>query len=179
MNQKYILILAVIILLGVGSYYVATKKAEAPIVENQQNVPSDGTANWKTYRNEKYGFLVKYPPEFSIDNTEGPVTVVFTTRIEGTPYFIAIDVDSPVYKGLQEYRPPRKVMVDGVEAEIRFIDIQKTSNLPYLAEQMIAYFNNASGDHSYEIILTSSGNKILPELENAFNQILSTFKFIK
>ncbi|KKU03139.1 MAG: hypothetical protein UX06_C0045G0005 [Candidatus Giovannonibacteria bacterium GW2011_GWA2_45_21] len=70
MNQKYIFIIAVIVLLGIGGYYVATKKAEAPVTsENQQNVnTSDETANWKTYTNTKYGFEIKYPSTWKLKN---------------------------------------------------------------------------------------------------------------
>jgi len=54
------IVLAIIVLLGVGSYYVATRNAEAPVTnENQQNVnvPAE-TATDEKYRNDKFGFEI-------------------------------------------------------------------------------------------------------------------------
>jgi len=72
MNQKYILIIAVIILLGVGSYYVATKKAEAPVTgENPQNISiSDETATDGKYRNDKLGFEI-FVPGLTVEIIDG------------------------------------------------------------------------------------------------------------
>jgi len=69
-NWKYILIvliLAVIVGGGILSYlrylnkeisslskFPEIKKPEKPKIEEE-------TANWKTYRNEEYGFEIKYP----------------------------------------------------------------------------------------------------------------------
>ena len=78
MNQKYILIFAVIILLGIGGYYVATKKAEAPVIDNQQNVSPDETADWKTYTNIKYGFEFKYPNDWILTDTSNGLDIHLT-----------------------------------------------------------------------------------------------------
>lgn len=68
-----------VVLLGVagGAYYLAkanflqprpTPDASPPINNSQPTVPSsfDPTAKWRTYTNTKYGFTVKYPPDYRV-----------------------------------------------------------------------------------------------------------------
>lgn len=82
MNWKYtliVIILAVIVGGGILAYqYWWLPKEEAKIsgtklleVKASEEVspketPEDETANWKTYRNEKYKLSVKYPPDWRI-----------------------------------------------------------------------------------------------------------------
>ncbi len=64
-----ILIIAGVLVLAGGGFYLYQKSnsknqnTESP-VQNQQQTAADETANWKTYKNDQYGFEVKYPSDW-------------------------------------------------------------------------------------------------------------------
>lgn len=75
MNLKYIALVIIIGFLagaGILGYYSwwvkqqSAKFAEFPAIKLPEKVIKDETANWKTYRNEKYGYQVKYPRDWRI-----------------------------------------------------------------------------------------------------------------
>lgn len=66
MIKKKLLVL-VIITVALGGYFVFSKKSAAPAETSIQQVPQEVDASdWKTYRNEEFGFEAKYPNTWSV-----------------------------------------------------------------------------------------------------------------
>lgn len=71
MNLKYILIIIIIIVVLGGGFLVyqygfkPSRESGVSGEPSQKGLTKDETANWETYRNEEYGFEIKYPKNWT------------------------------------------------------------------------------------------------------------------
>lgn len=139
----------------------------------------DETLNWKTYRNEKYGFEVKYPNAYSqkVDNDETGLLIVRFENVQGISYYV-IHVTEEIKS------PKLSNFLSNPECYDQ-IETKKQNNIEWSmnrwkcgtgAEQNPIAAHATKQNYVFEIQLDS--NSETSSLER-INQILSTFKFIE
>jgi len=141
---------------------------------------TDETANWKTYRNEEYGFEVKYPEKwtykedsYSLNSSKkinritfGNFPNMFTIEICPIPYETSLKLLVP---GIFHEALPREIVVNNVKGAYR------EGGDP--GEDIISIWlpDPNNDDRSYILTFEQSKDQNYQEI---FDQILSTFKFI-
>jgi hypothetical protein len=180
-NWKYILIVVILAaiaggwILGYQFWWVAKQEVKAPEIKLPEKITQDKTANWKIYSNEKYGFEIKYPDDFKID--EFPGEVVFYKGEKLTippgsvldPYPIALVIynrgkdcgDCSVFT-------LENITIAGYHAVKAITNNQLTDYLWITGERNTVRINYGAHDKEDKV-----------KSDVTFNQMLSTFKFIE
>ena len=207
-----ILVTAIIVLLAVGGglYWNETQKQKSLIeagnelerraeevkkqIEAKQNdiskelgeSSSIDTSNWKTYRNEKYGFEIKHPEDFT-DSLKGYDDILFSKK----------EVFNPMTTFYGPKPEPRELLIWSISVarkatldtfcedwvrvgytkkniSLNGIDAARCTNVNlYQPNTFVAISQNGN------LIIFTLHYYYHNEYLSMFDQILSTFKFIK
>ncbi|MBI3335453.1 MAG: hypothetical protein HY001_03055 [Candidatus Portnoybacteria bacterium] len=153
---------------------LAEQKPQTP--PKTQQLQNTSTSNWKTYRNEKYGFEVKYPSEWTTksigaDNDE----VTFFKTENQYPIGGVLIRDNEF--GAEKIR---MIMVNGVARDLmRFADNPCGGfdvNIPYRGKFLVFSVSECAGQCDPEVPGPLRCEKIAAD--TLLSQILSTFRFI-
>ena len=180
----FIIIVAVITVGGVFAYqYFATKNN---LKKQTLNIE---TSDWKTYKNNEYGFEFKYPNEWKTPTTYNHIPNASFWIYLGCPEIkmggaggcplqvILTSASSPEKFLSQEFSPD--IDLNGKRSDISYQQINNIKTVSF------TNFSDYPGNSKY---LTFLGNKyyitfsdyLLSYQQNGiYNQILSTFKFTK
>lgn len=204
-----VLALIFFILLSLIGFYLGMKYQQtiSKISVSQQtitrNIQADNSANWQTYRNDEYGFEMKYPQGWFIN--ESKLSSVTANRND-LSYQISIADYNQNINARSGEPPKNNILIDiyiisrisysNIESWMNAAGYKKISNLSIDGKMAIdsesketvysemyervvdEYSRNIrviNGNTGYEIYWSPVDS----ELKNVFDQILSTFKFTK
>lgn len=166
-----------------GSYVTRTEPncefAECPTVDSrsaiedfEKNTEKADTSDWKTYRNEEYGFDVKYPPGWT-HGYDNPIAVGrdnFTHIRLQTDSTRSIAIQVIPGRVASESKNYEILELNGVQA-VKFLDSSGGFSIFHRKPDFEIYINDTSKVAEY-------GN-YSPVDPDVIEEIVSTFKFTK
>src|SRR3989344_240825 len=137
---------------------------------------ADLTTNWKIYSNEDLGIMFKHPTELKEDTTGS--SGINGISLEDSNYRIVI------LSGMNRggAREESEKFINDIAAEGKKITVGgqpgSLSSLSYQGSKIItAYIISNRNDSLYSVSIQTKTTSISTDVENIFDQILSTFKF--
>lgn len=178
MNRKIFFPIAIIIvivlalLVGgivVWQYYGMPKEEE----ETPEELPTDETADWKTYRSEYYGIEIKYPKEWSVIESEVYDNYIVLMNNNDSSQQIMI---------LKSSGPPPETM----DMEILEIEDVMVGGVTTKRELFRGRFENNRDKYYLRVFIPEKNlfyhadfnESNFKEFSSIYDKILSTFKFI-
>ncbi|MBU4338530.1 hypothetical protein KKB43_04205 [Patescibacteria group bacterium] len=199
MNQKgissiLIILIIVGVLVGGGLVWYYQKTLQIISKPAPQVTPVDETANWKTYRNDEYGFEVKYPTAWEISSDKSGVTISPNTPTtmslkerqnlsELWPSFSIGFTDNKNNLSLNDFFKKEilpNLRLD-IDHKVQQVKIGNNDAIVFVELGMIESKEYIMAQNSKFVEIFFANEEVIPNtpVVPIFNQILSTFKFIK
>lgn len=191
MSQKAfskIWILIVVAAIAAGGFlawqYARLPEGEiSPLTKPLKPVPQNDTTNWKSYRNEKYGFEVKYPEEWSIDVGDAMSDAIHWTAPDKgweVPWVMDLMVSErngkTANEWIQKEDPRRYIIIKEIEIEgDKGVIVRDAFTMG--SDYHIVFFPEK--EYMYSIGIASNPPKIPGNPVVLLEQILSTFRFLE
>ena len=204
-NQKgftniILVTIIVVILVGTVGYFIFIKKSE-PITQQPTTAQTTASNSGKAYQNNQYGFEVKHPEGWAIDESGklGTVVIFFNPVVDQSQSqtfqaninILIRPLKNLGLKNIDEYvnldksmllkyfpdvkfYPDEKISLsDGKEA--RIISLSRMQNNMLIHDRHIIVINN---DNAYVMALTALDSKWDTYI-NLIDSVFSSFKFIQ
>lgn len=193
-----ILIISMLVIITIFDCVKETKRPPISFPETitQKEVPTDKTTNWQTYRNEKFGYEIKYPADW-ISTEEGHPTAYLSRKdfsktdksigkIAGQyggekwpDYLFSIivqDESGKEYWGITGIEADDEVIIDSSGPEIKGLVYKTLLGIPSTIGEIVKI---VKGEYVYYITFGGSGISETDQKNlDIFHEILATFKFL-
>ena len=177
-NWKYILIIVILALIGVGeTLYLAKQEVKLPETKLPQKFIQDETADWKTYRIGEFycgyiGYEIKYPPDLIAKGwEEEPIGRCPAATLHSVSFIKIKDSEGIEVLTIDTMADPDQLIYKAYEKEGAVpIKINQVEGLK-IKEGLLVF---SKPEKLYRI---STENYL--EVKELLSQMLSTFRFIE